>query len=278
MAITGLGDIAEVIEKVVSTMTTETLIQESVMMGAMRDFSSMVGPGMDRLDVPLFNELAVQTVDDAGGAMTPQTIDPEVAQLSLDRHRSVPFSIPKRVGLQAKLNLVQEALKNAPRSLAAEIDDASLTEAAAGAATTVAVAAADALQAILDCKEQMDSDNVRKDRRFLVASPGFMADLLDTNAIIRANEYGSTNPVQAGFVTDVYGFRILESSSSSIGSNGFIALHQEGMIFARQRSVEFEREVKVLEQREDYTLTHLYGIKHSVNAAASNPRIYNYNV
>lgn len=277
MAITGLADVAEVIEKVVSTMTTETLIQESVGMGAVRDFSSMVGPGMDRLDIPLFNELAVQTVDDAGGAMTPQTIDPEAAQLSLNSHRSVPFSIPKRVGLQSKLNLVQEALKNAPRSLAAEIDDSIFTEAIAGAGTTVAVAAADALAAILDCKQQLDTDNVRRTDRFLVGSPAFIADLLGTNNIIRANEYGASAPIQAGMVASIYGFMILESSSSSVPTDGFIAMHREGMAFARQREVQFERELKVLEQREDYALTHLYGVKHTVLAAASNPRIYVYN-
>jgi hypothetical protein len=37
--------------------------------------------------------------------------------------------------------------------------------------------------------------------------------------------------------------------------------------------MEFERENKVLEQREDYAMTHLYGVK---STAASNSRLFVY--
>lgn len=273
MAITSAANVSEVIEKVVSTLVTETLIQESIMIGAMRDFSSLVRPGMDRLDIPLFNELAVQDVDDAGGAMTPQTIDPTAAQLELSRHKAVPFSLPKKVSIESKINLVEVAVRNGARSLTAEIDDAAIAEGVANAGTTVAVAAADALQAILDAKQQMDSDNIPMDRRFIISSPVFTADLLGTNNVIRANEFGNSDGIQRGMLTDIYGFRVLMSSSASLPANGFLAMHQEGIAFARQRNVEFMSEEKVLEQRDDYVLVHKYGVESS---AASNPRLYEY--
>lgn len=276
MAITQLADIAEVIEKVVSTMVTDVLQQESVAMGSVRDFSSMVREGMDRLDVPLFNQLAVQDVNDDGTAMTPSTIDPETANMSLDRHKAVTWSIPKRVGLQSKLNLVQEVLKQAPVSLAAELDDSVFAQGIVGAATTQTVAAADALAAIRGMKEQFDSDNVLKSDRFLVSSPQFTSEILAVNNVIRANEFGSTAPIQAGFLTQIYGITILESSSSSIPSDGFLGYHRQGLMMARQRNMELDREDKTLEQREDFALVHLYGTRHSVNAAASNERIYVY--
>ena len=62
MAITVSTDVAAVIETRVSEIVTETLIQEAVMLGSVQDFSAEIGPGMDQLDIPLFNELAVQSV------------------------------------------------------------------------------------------------------------------------------------------------------------------------------------------------------------------------
>ena len=171
MANTGNADVQSVIEKVVSTMTTQTLIQMSVGMGAVRDFSAMVRPGMDRLDIPLVNELAVQDVDELGGAMTPQTINPTTALLELDRHKSIPFAVTSSAAIESKLNLVSEAVRNGGMSLAAEVDDAIFAEGVGNAATTETAAAADALAAILGCKEQFDQDNVLKSDRFIVASP-----------------------------------------------------------------------------------------------------------
>ena len=272
MAITGNADVQNVIETVVSTMLTQTLIQESVGLGAVRDFSSMVRPGMDQLDIPLMNELAVQDVLETGADMTPQTINPSEASLVFSRHKSIPFSITSAASVESKINLVQEAVRTGTRSLVAEIDDALFAEGVANAGTTNTVAGADSLEDILAAKVQFDADNVLKMDRFIIASPVFMQKLLSTNNVIRANEYGSTNPVQAGMVASIYGMTILESSSASLPADGFLAIQREGLAFARQRSLEFERQRQVLGQRDDYTLTHKYGIKSSVDT--SNVRLY----
>ena len=60
------------------------------------DRSGEVRPGMNRLDMIELAALAIQTVDETGAAMTPQTIAPSASQLDLDQHKSVPFSITKR--------------------------------------------------------------------------------------------------------------------------------------------------------------------------------------
>ena len=78
MAITGASDVASTIQKVVSALTTRTLIQESVALNipGVWDRSGEVMEGMDRLDMIQLAELAVQDVNEAGGEMTPQTINP----------------------------------------------------------------------------------------------------------------------------------------------------------------------------------------------------------
>ena len=276
MAVTGVTDVSATIQKVVSALTTRTLIQESVAlsMPGIWDRSNEVGPGMDRLDMISLAELAVQNVDETGAAMTAQTISPAAAQLELSRHKSIPFSVTKRGALQSKIALVSRTVENGIRSLVAEIDDAIFAEAVANAGTADVTAAADGLDAIRRAGKAFDLANVPKMGRAITASPSFMYDLLlANNNVIRANEFGSAEPIRRAAVVSLYGFEVFESSSSSLPSDGFVALGLESCAFARQRAVEFEREEKVLEQRTDYAITHLYGAE---STAASNPRIYSY--
>ena len=216
-------------------------------------------------------ELAVQTVDETGAEMTPQTINPASAMLSLDQHKSVPFSVTKRASIQSKIALVQRTIENGARSLAAELDDAAFAEAVANAKTTATVAGADALADVLNCKVVFDNDSVPRMGRALIGSPVFIQSLLGTNNVIRANEYGSSDPIRVGSIASLYGFMIFESNSSSLPNDGFLAVGMEGLAWARQRMVEFEQEEKVLAQKTDYALTHLYGVK---STAATNPRLY----
>lgn len=276
MAITGASDVASTIQKVVSALTTRTLIQESVALNisGVWDRSGEVMEGMDRLDMIQLAELAVQDVNEAGGEMTPQTINPSAALLELNRHKSIPFSLTSKGDIQSKIALVQRTVENGIRSLAAEVDDAIFAEAVANAGTTEVIAAADALAALLGAKQKFDEDNVPKMDRAVVLSPQFCAELLGTNNVIRANEFGSASGIQAGFIAEIYGMRVYESSSASIPSDGFVAMGQEALAFARQRNVQFEQQRQVLGQRTDYAITHLYGVK---STAASNPRIYVYN-
>lgn len=262
MAVTQTSDVAGQIETRVSSILTETLIQSSVMMNAVKDYSSQVGPGMDQVDIPLFNELSAQDVLEAG-AMTAQTITPSESSLNLDRHKAIPFSISRKAGAQSKIALVPEALRNGSRTLAYEMDDYMLGLIDAGVSASAPdhrqALTADPLADIALAKKLLDDQNCPRSMRFVVASPGFIQSLLGTNNLIRVNEYGNANAIQAGFVSDVYGFRILESSSASIIDDGFHAFHSESIAFGRQIQPELRTEEKALEMRTDYVLSHLYG-------------------
>ena len=276
MANTGVSDVASTIEKVVSALTTKTLIQNSVAlaMPGVWDRSGEVRPGMDRLDMIELAELAIQTVDESGAAMTPQTITPAASQLDLDQHKSIPFSLTKRGELQSKIALVSRTVENGVRTLAAGVDDYVFSQAIAAAANTVVASAADGLSALRGAAKQFDLDNVPKEGRAVAVSPGFLHDeLLSTNNVIRANELGSAEPVRMGSIANIYGMLIFESSSSSLPDDGFLAIAMEGMAFARQRAVSFEEQNQVLNQKKDFAITHLFGAE---STSASNPRIYVY--
>jgi len=275
MANTGATDVANTIEKKVSTLLTKTLIQESVglAVSGVWDRSNEVGPGMDRLDMIELAELAIQSVDETGAAMTPQTLVPSAAQLLLDQHEAIPFAITEKGLLQSKIALVSNTIENGVRTMAAAVDDAIFAEAVLAAGTTNTVAGTDALDEILACKEQFDGDNVPRMGRAIIGSPVWIRRLLGTNNVIRANEFGNNEAIKMGRLTSVYGFDIFESSSSDVPADGFIAMGQESVAFARQKALTFREQFFVLNQKTDYALVHLYGVK---STAASNKRIFNF--
>lgn len=275
MAITQRSDIANTIETRVSEIVTETLVQESVMLPNVMDRTAEVGPGMNQLDIPLLNKLALNTVTPDGADVTPQTITTGVAQLQLTTHKSYDFSIPDAVAIESKLNLVQEQVAIGARVHAADVDDAILAALVAGVSTAtpdhlIALDASDALVDLRSAKKLLDDADVPKMDRFFVASPGFMQKLFSANNIIRANEYGNAGGIQGAVIASVFGFNILESSSDEIPEDGFVAYHRMTANFARHITPKFERQRQVLGHRDDYSLSQKYGV---VNADPAGIRI-----
>lgn len=264
MAYTQPSDIANTIETRVSEIVTETLIQESVMIANSQDRSAEVGAGMNQLDIPLLNSLALQNVPTDGTEMTAGTIQSQVASLVLDQHKSYAFAIGDKVQVQSKLNLIQEQVTNGSRVHAAAIDDyllGLLTGAVSQSAPDhlIALDGSDALVDIRATKKLLDEANVPMQDRCFVASAGFMEKLFSSNNIIRANEYGASDGIRSGQVANIYGFKMVESQSSEIPEDGFVAYHRPTIAFARQITPKFERERRVLKQSDEFALTQLYG-------------------
>ena len=91
MAATSSSDLQAVIEKRVSEVVTTTLIQEAVSLGVVKTFS--VSNGMDRLDIPLYNSLAVQAITEN----TPMTEETMAAMRKALRRKVPSGSLwPKR--------------------------------------------------------------------------------------------------------------------------------------------------------------------------------------
>lgn len=267
MAVTTTTTAASIIEKRVSLQITETLIQNSVMMGAVRDFSGLVGPGMDRLDIPNYTELAVQDVSETV-EMTPQ--DPTIAvdQLDLDLHKSIPFALSDKASLQAKLNIVADIVNNAGKSLAADVDNQLIAEIAAGVSTAAPdhrlALTANPDDDIRTARRLLNVANVPMQDRFLLISPVFEEAMLGVAGFVETDKYGSSEPIMNGEIGRVFGFRVLMTTSAQaeLGTDGgFMAFHRSSIGFARQMAMKFERERNVLAQRDEYALTHLYGVQ-----------------
>ena len=174
--------------------------------------------------------------------------------------------------MQSKGMLVDVTVRNGARSLAAEIDDYLISLAIANASANNATTA-DPLDDLSSAKKDLDDANTPRADRFAVISSGFTKALLGDSNVINVDKYGSENPIQAGFVSRIYGFTVLESTSSNLANDGFIAMSKQCLGFARQIMPKFERQRQVLGQKDDYALSHLYG---AVARDASGDRVVDY--
>lgn len=276
MATTGIANVGVTIETVISALTTKTLLQLSVAlaMPGVWDRSNEVRPGMDQLDMIELAELAEQTIDETGAALTPTTLSPSARELDLDQHKGIFFSLTDRGALQSKIALVSKTIENGVRTLANGIDDYIFAQAVIATGTTTTSAGSDGLADILVMKETFDAANVPKEGRAIAASPVFMTKLLSTTSVVKANEFGNDDPIRKGRVANVFGIDIFETSSASVADDGFLGLGMEAMAFARQMAVSFKEQDQILSSKKDYSLKHLFGAEAT---AASNPRIYVFN-
>ena len=271
MAVSTAAGNQAVIDKLISNVMTETLIQESVMMAVVTNRSGEVGPEMDRLDMPLVDEMVVQDVSETV-AVTPQTIVTSAAQLNLDQFKSIPFSLSDKLSVQAKQALVSKVISNGAKSLAHQIDSYILDLMYAGVSASApdhlrALTVGNPLADIALARQLLNQQNVAKSDRFLIVGPEFESVLLKTETFISAERYGSVAPIQAAEIGRILGFTVVLSNDDAIIDAGFVATHRDAAHFARQIQPRLKSEEKVLEHRTDYSLSHLYGAALAANGA-----------
>ncbi len=260
---------ANVIEKRVSTLVQETLIQNSVMIPAIWDRSGEVGPGMDRLDIPLLTSLAAQTVSESGD-LTASAPTISTDQMSLDQQKAVVWAITDRASIQSKININAEILKNAGKELAKDVDDKIITDMVAGVSTSapdhlIAFSNASELSDgdVRNARELLNEQNVPMSERFMLVGSEAEKNLLAVSNFIEVQKYGNeARALQTGELGRLYGFTVLLSTSSALGAGEALFFHKQCHAYASQASMRFRSEEKALGHRIEYSLSILYGSQH----------------
>ena len=120
-AISGLTQVDATIEEIVSQRVQEVLTAEMVVPPTIMDFSSEVGPGMDKLKIPRFDNFT-PTIKASGTPVDAVTQTFATDDLDLDRHAVLQVLVEDIADLQAKINVTQSFVDQAGRDLAAEMD------------------------------------------------------------------------------------------------------------------------------------------------------------
>lgn len=259
-------DAAAVIEEVVSRVVQETLIQESVLIPAVKDMSSMVRDGMDTLKIPKFSALSVVSKGE-DTCLTPAVPTIATDDLVLDQHNAIAWSLEDRTEIQSAVDIISQLVRDSSRSLAASVDDCIVTELLSASAAApdhrqqFANTPTDTIQEadILEARRLLDIQNVPSSDRFMLLPPDQEKAMLQIANFIQADRYGSAQPIQNGEIGMVFGIRVLKTTSSNLGSGEFVAFHRDAVAYASQRAARLEQERNVLCLKTDYVLSMLFG-------------------
>ena len=254
------------IADVVSSMVTETLIQESVLIPTITDFSGMVGPGLDRLSIPRSTALAVQTVSESA-ALTPAAPTVSADTLLLDKNQAIDFRLTDIAALQTTPDMLGWIVRDAMKSLPAAVDDVICAQIVAASASTpdhriqltgtgnIEVTIAD----ILGAQKLLNEARVPQQDRYMLINPNQQLVLLQIAALQNANTFGSREAYQNGFLMELFGFKIVMTTSSALADDEVVFYHKSAVGFARQMSTKFRVQEQAFAHAVDYSLSQIFG-------------------
>ena len=238
----------------ISQIVQAELLEKTVIMGSLTDFSGQLEPGVKSLEIPRFE---ADTTPGSGRLGDPEAQNPDgttaaafkTATLATDTinindWRNMSYRIADRVKLQSRVPLEAEFARKAGQEFAIYMDReladdlATLTQTveyddgSIGADTLV-------LANITEARSILSRNNVADDgSRVLLIPPEKEADMLNIDNFRNADKYGSREALLNGEIGRVYGFRVLVSNI--LTADEAYAYHPECVGFAMQKQVQFE--------------------------------------
>ena len=266
MATTTSTVATDVIERVVSSIVQETLLQESVMIPSIMNMSAMIRPGMDTLKIPRFTALPVETVTE-GTSLTINNPTIATDDLVMEINQAIHWEISDRADIQSKIDIAVQLVRDGSRTLAFQIDDNIITR-----LNTVSTATPDNLLAfanatniqltdIAAARERLNEQNVPMSDRFIAIPPKQERFILAIEEIIHLEKYGTTDAIQNGEIGKIFGFKILLTTSANLNDDSFLAYHRSAVAYGTQISPKFETDRNVAKLVDEYTLSQLYGVQ-----------------
>lgn len=237
--------------ELITRIVQNELLENTVIMGSMTDYSSLVEDGIKSLEIPRFEadltpgsgRLGDPNVQNPDGS-TPvafQTATLTTDVINLDDWRNLSYRIPDRVMKQSRVPLEAQFARKAGQEFAIYVDKTlrdvleTLTQEVNYGGTGVNTMS---LAAITAARRDLNKQNVPQSDRILLISPDKEKDMLDIPNFIEADKYGSREALLNGEIGQVFGFRVLVSNVLS--DDQAYAYHRECVGFAMQKQVQFE--------------------------------------
>lgn len=273
-AITSAANTAATEMEMISRIVQTELLENTVVMPTVMDYSSMVEPGIKSLEIPRFEadqnagsgRFGGPEAQNADGvteaALKTATLTTD--KIDLDQWVNLSYRIPDRVRDQSRVPLEAELARKAGREMAIYMDqqiintlDASTTTLAFNDTTNEDLELVD----ITAARRILNRNNVPQDDRYLLVSPEKEEDMLNIENFIHADKYGAREALLNGEIGRVYGFRVIVSNLLS--QEQVFAYHREAVGFAVQKQVQFETDrPSVTLQVTDYGYSAGWGYTH----------------
>ena len=264
MADTGVTETVATSIDVVSAIMQKELIQNSVLLGTVSDYSAWVLPGANTVKVPRAGSFTAADKSE-NTASTTQALTFATDSIELNKHKHIVALLEDIAREQAAVDVEAVYVERMASAMAKQVE-ADIAAALVKAANDIQLSGTSNLvltaSDIVDARRKLDDQLVPQGDRFLAVPPAQEAAMLKIDSFIDASKYGSNDPIINGEIGRVYGFRVIKTTSLASDTE-FVAYHRSHVAFARQNEVKFEKQRADLTKLGDnLSISMLYGVKH----------------
>lgn len=264
-ALMGVTETSAAAHAAVSKLAQEYLVQQSVLLPTVTDYSALAVKGASSIKVPraggfTVNSKAENTSQDA------QTITFASDTISLDQHRVVQFLLEDIADIQSNVSVVQEAVLRASKDLALDMDNKIIAELrlASSSAPDHEIVFNDTsnndleLVDVLEVRRLLLTQNLNPKECYIGIGPDKEKDMLAISDFIDASKYGSSEPVMMGEIGRVFGMRVIVHTSLA---DEMVAWHPSAVGIAMQQDVRFQTDLDLGNLARRYSLDYIGGFE-----------------
>lgn len=248
----------------ISNMAQSFLIQQSVLLPTVTNYSSLAVPGASSIKLPRSGGFTVG--DKAENTAVNAQIITYAADSITFSHRTVQFLVEKLAQKQSVVDVVQDAVMKATKALALDVDTKILAQLALASSSapdhqllfadtvTDVVAKAD----ILAARKLLIDQNINPRECYIAVGSEKEAELLAISDFIDASKYGSNSPIMAGEIGMIYGMKVVVHTS--VVDQMYI-WHPSacGYAFSQNIELDFDKDLANIGTR--YSLDYIFGAK-----------------
>ncbi len=263
---TGITETVATAIDVVGAILQAELVQNSVLLPTVMDYSSWVVPGANTVKVPNAGSFtAGDKVENTASDFQALTFATDDIELSVYKH--IVAEVEDRAKEQAAVDVEGEYIRRMATAMVEAIESSiagvivksanDIQLSATGAVANDSIAKVD----ILEARKDLDDLKVPQSDRFLVIPPAQEKVMLQIDDFVDASKYGSTEAIQNGELGRIFGMKVIKTTSLSSDTEAVI-YHRSHAAFARQLAPKFEKQRASLSKLADeLSLSLLYGVK-----------------
>lgn len=263
--LTGVTETSAVGYDAVSQVIQRYLIQESVLLPTVTDYSFMAQKGAKSIDLGRSDDFSVSSKSENTSAdATAITYSSDT--ITLDQHRYVQFLLEDRANLQAYPEIVQDKIMKAVKPLALDMDEKVIAELdnASASAPDHQIVFADtsgdvlARADILEARRLLRLQNINPRECYLLIGPEKEAEMLAITDFIDASKYGSNEAVMNGEIGQVFGLKVIVHTSVT---DKMYTYHPSAVGFAIQQGIRYQSDYDLKELGWRHSLDYLAGFE-----------------
>lgn len=250
----------------VSNMVQSFLIQDSVLLDKVADYSSLAVAGAASIKIPRSTGFSVLDKSENTTALLQDDGSLAADTITLNKHKYVQFLVEDYAEVESSVNAANVFIQNATKNMALQLDkDIIVALKAASAATpthkikyidtaTNVIARGD----ILKARELLAIQNVPVRECYIAVSPSKEAQLLNIADFIDASKFGSAEAIQNGVIGRIYGMNVI--IHNELTNDETLVWHKSAVGFAMQFAPRLQSSYEVKELGELYSIDTKYGV------------------